>query len=97
MLWFLEARLIRTTFFKGFVQLTELLNKCFEFLFDELGCRCSKCTIRRVNCIENLIAGGADTNPEDKNGETPLYYAAKSMYPECAEVLLDLGSDLYHW
>ena len=44
--------------------------------------------------IEPLIAKGADVNAKDKDGGTPLHYAAKYGRKETVELLIAKGADL---
>jgi len=49
-------------------------------------------TLEEVN---NAIKAGADVNARDKNGWTPLMYAAwKNQNPEVIKVLLEAGADV---
>ncbi len=43
-----------------------------------------------------LLKGGASIEIEDKNGQTPLFYAAKSGNTEGVKFLLARGADFYH-
>ena len=40
-----------------------------------------------------LIEGGADVDPRNKDGSTPLHSAAFLCYPEIVQALLDKGAD----
>jgi len=81
------------------VQLCEsgLVKKIKWRMFLPGGCRCEHCIQKRLGCINVLMSRGANPDAEDKNGETPLYYAARNRLAECATLLLEKGSDLQHW
>ncbi|MDH4241512.1 MAG: ankyrin repeat domain-containing protein, partial [Phycisphaerae bacterium] len=41
-----------------------------------------------------LISKGADVNAKDKDGATPLHYAARGKGPDVAKILIDNGADI---
>ncbi len=43
---------------------------------------------------ELLIAKGADVNAKDKDGGTPLHWAAKNGHKDVAELLIAKGADM---
>ena len=44
--------------------------------------------------MKRLLGAGANINAADRNGETPLHWAASRNYPEVAKVLLANGAQL---
>jgi ankyrin repeat protein len=44
--------------------------------------------------VPYLIRGGADVNLQDKNGYTPLHFAAQEQEVEIARLLLDHGASI---
>ena len=42
--------------------------------------------------VEPLIANGADVNPKDEDGETPLDWAISRKHPEIADLLRKHGA-----
>ena len=49
-----------------------------------------------VEMVQYLISKGADVNQEDRNGLTPLSYAAISGNTRIVELLLCTGADIDH-
>ena len=48
-------------------------------------------------CVANLLAAGADPDPEDPDRETPLLMAIENMHFDTAAVLIQGGADLDKW
>uniref|UniRef100_UPI0015CFDDDC ankyrin repeat domain-containing protein n=1 Tax=Wolbachia endosymbiont of Bemisia tabaci TaxID=215173 RepID=UPI0015CFDDDC len=48
-----------------------------------------------VEVVDALLAEGASVHVKDRNGNTPLHYAAKNGYLEIVDALLDRGADVY--
>jgi ankyrin repeat protein len=48
-------------------------------------------------CVQNLLAAGADPDPEDPDRETPLILAIENMHFDTAAVLVQGGADLDKW
>jgi ankyrin repeat protein len=48
-------------------------------------------------CVENLLAAGADPDPEDPDRETPLLLALENLHFDTAAVLVTGGADLDKW
>ena len=48
-------------------------------------------------CVQNLLAAGADPDPEDPDRETPLLLALENMHFDTAAVLVQGGADLDKW
>ncbi|PVH78902.1 ankyrin, partial [Cadophora sp. DSE1049] len=46
----------------------------------------------KVGIIKFLVSHGADLNPHDCVGNTPLHYAAKGGYLDAAKMLIELGA-----
>ena len=46
-----------------------------------------------VELYKLLVTSPDDVNIQDEDGQTALYYMAKTDYPECIENLLELGAD----
>lgn len=44
--------------------------------------------------IQHLLAAGANVNAKDKEGWTPLMFAANKGYPEIAKILITAGADV---
>ncbi|USE38501.1 ankyrin repeat domain-containing protein [Endozoicomonas sp. SCSIO W0465] len=47
-----------------------------------------------IDCLQALIAAGADLNAANKNGDTPLYIAAQNRHIDCLQALIAAGADL---
>ncbi|KAE8381608.1 heterokaryon incompatibility protein-domain-containing protein [Aspergillus bertholletiae] len=52
---------------------------------------------RRVDLTDTLLALGAETGAQDKEGKTALHYAvpSRTLDVECAELLVYYGADIY--
>lgn len=48
-----------------------------------------------VSPVPGLVEKGADVNFMDRNGKTPLHYAAEYDYPDVVKELLSLGADIH--
>ncbi|MBV9508611.1 MAG: ankyrin repeat domain-containing protein [Acidobacteriia bacterium] len=48
-------------------------------------------------CVANLLAAGADPDPEDPDRETPLLLAIENLHFDTAAVLVKGGADLDKW
>ena len=51
---------------------------------------------KRMDCMLELVAGGANLNAENALGFTPIISAAKAGYSEPIRVLVQKGANLYH-
>jgi len=49
-----------------------------------------------VDCARMLLARRANPNTVDRNGETPLHYAAQRLGSDCIEALLEARADATH-
>ncbi len=50
-----------------------------------------------AGCIEALLAGGADINLSDPNGQTPLIMALLNLHYDSAALLIERGADIRRW
>ncbi|MGA9760895.1 MAG: ankyrin repeat domain-containing protein [Gaiellaceae bacterium] len=50
--------------------------------------------IEDVDEVNRVIADGADVNDSDKDGFTPLHFAAQNRSPEIASVLISAGANV---
>jgi ankyrin repeat protein len=48
--------------------------------------------LNRTECAAILLEYGADSSPNDKNGETPLMWATKHALTDIADVLKARGA-----
>jgi ankyrin repeat protein len=48
----------------------------------------------RVIATNKMIDGGEDINAQDKNGWSPLHFAAQEGDTEIAEILINAGADI---
>ena len=48
---------------------------------------------RKARLASLAVAGGADVNEEDEDGDTPLFYAAYSLHTDALNFLLEKGAD----
>jgi ankyrin repeat protein len=65
--------------------------KLDEFGRSELHYAAGECDLIRS---EKLVRKGLDVNHADKNGWTPLHFAAQAQAPEVATLLLDAGAEV---
>ena len=52
------------------------------------------CDKGNIEAVKQFLADGADVNVKDKDGGTPLSYAAFEGHKEIAELLIEKGADV---
>ncbi|HXS28041.1 MAG TPA: ankyrin repeat domain-containing protein [Steroidobacteraceae bacterium] len=50
-----------------------------------------------IDCVKELVKGGADLNEGDPDDTTPLIIALMNMHFDLAKVLIDAGADVNKW
>merc|ERR1712108_90214 len=52
------------------------------------------CMHGHVDCVDVLLAAGADVNMVNGTNITPIYFAAHEGFADCAQLLIDAGADV---